>query len=110
MAHRLPPLPPPVRCASPPAAVHDTYHWARPSTQTVGTGGITCTARAPRDTLEQSMGKRSFLDSLVVPCADCLERSQPAQCVVCSKYLCSDCLANHTIKTRLYQNRTGSSL
>ena len=32
----------------------------------------------------------------LVPCADCLEPSPPAQCVVCRKHLCSDCLANHT--------------
>ena len=34
----------------------------------------------------------------LVPCADCLEPSPPAQCFVCRKLLCSDCLANHTVQ------------
>ena len=34
----------------------------------------------------------------LVPCADCLEPSPPAQCVVCRKHLCSDFLANHTVQ------------
>ena len=34
----------------------------------------------------------------LVPCAYCSEPSPPAQCVVCSKYLCSDCLDNHTVQ------------
>ena len=34
----------------------------------------------------------------LVPCADCSEPSPPAQSVVCSKHLYSDCLDNHTVQ------------